>query len=73
MGCLNCMSLLSVFPALLSDAPTLSSGHCCEPNSPLVGDILVVLGRDPFVDIMCKQMMGVIKLSIQLAILNAAE
>jgi hypothetical protein len=49
---------LSVFtpriPLLLSDAPTLSSGHCCEPSSPTCGAILVVFGGDPFVDIVCK-------------------
>ena len=67
------MSLLSVFPALLSAALTLSSGHCCEPNRPPGGAILVVLGGDPFVDIVCEQMIVVNKLSVQLVISNEGE
>jgi len=47
--------LIGVFPALLSDAPTMSSGHCYEANSPQAGAILVVIGGDLFVDIVCKQ------------------
>ena len=49
------MSLLSVFLALLSDTPTLSSGHCCEPNRLPSGAILVIFGGDLFVDIECEQ------------------
>jgi len=67
------VSLLGVFPALLSDAPTLSSGRCCEPNRPPGGAILVVFGGDLFVDIVCEQKMVVNKLSIQLVISNEAE
>jgi hypothetical protein len=55
------VSLLGVFPASLSDSPTLSFGRCCEPNSLLVGAILVVLGRDPFVDIVCEHIIIEIK------------
>jgi len=55
------VSLVGVFPASLSNAPTFSSGQCCEPNSALVGAILVVVGGDPFVDILCKQQIVVIK------------
>ena len=64
---------LGVFPALLYGAPTLSSGRCCEPNSPPVEAILVVFSRDPFVDIVCEQKMLVINYSIQLVISNEAE
>ena len=67
------MSLLGVFPAVLSDAPSLPSGHYCEPNSPPDGAMLVVFGGDPFVDIVYEQMMVVNKLSIQLVISNEAE
>ena len=67
------MSLLSIFPALLSDAPTLSSGRCCEPNRPPSGAISVVFGGDPFIDIVCEYIMVVNKLSIQLVISNVAE
>jgi len=67
------VSLLGVFPVLVSGVPTLSSGHCSEPNSPPVGAILVLLGGDPFVHIVCEQRMIVIKLSIQLVISNEAE
>jgi len=62
------VSLLGVLPALLCDAPTLSSGRCCELNSPTVGAILVVFGGDPFVEIVCEKTMVVNKLSIQLVI-----
>jgi len=55
VGCPNWVSLLGVFPASLSDASTLSSGRCGEPNSPPVGAIEVVFCRDPFVDIACEQ------------------
>ena len=67
------MSLLGVFPALLSDAPALSSGHCCEPNRPPGGAILVVCGGDPFVDIVCERKIVVNKSLIQLVISNEAE
>jgi len=73
VGCPNYLSLLSVFPVLLSDARTLSSGCCCEPNSPLVGVILVVIGGDPFIDIVFEPKLVVNKLSIQLLISNEAE
>ena len=53
------MTLLGVFPALLSDAPTLFSQCGCEPNSPPVGDILVGFSGDPFVNIICEQKMVV--------------
>ena len=49
------MSLSGVFPALISDAPTLSSGHRFEQNSPPVGAILVDLGGDLCVNIICEQ------------------
>ena len=52
------MSWLSVFPALLSDAPTLSSGSCREPNGPPVGAILVVFAGYPCVDIICEHKAG---------------
>ena len=55
------MSLISVFSALLYDAPTLSSGRWCELNSPPVGAIVLVFGGDPFVDIVCEQKMVVIE------------
>ena len=73
MGCLNCVSLFGVFPAILSDAPTLSSGRCCEPNRPPGGAILVVFGGDPFIDIVCESKMVVMKLSIPLVISNEGE
>jgi hypothetical protein len=50
--------LLGVFPALLYDATTLSSGCCCEPNNPPGGAILVDFSGDPFVDIGCEQTGG---------------
>ena len=62
-----------MLPALSSDAPTLSSGCCCEPNSAPGGAILIIFGRDPFVEILCNQKMVVFNSSIQLVILNKAE
>ena len=53
------MSLLDPFATLLSDAPTLSSGHCCEPYRPPGGAILVVFGGDLFVNIECEHKMVV--------------
>jgi hypothetical protein len=50
-SCLNCVSLVSVFPALLSDAPILSSGYCSEPESPPAAALLVVFGGNPLVHI----------------------
>jgi len=68
------VSLFGVFPALLSDAPKLSSGRCCcEPNRPPSGAILVVFGGDPFINIVCEQKMVLIKASIQVVISNEAE
>jgi hypothetical protein len=52
------VSLFSVFPALSSNAPTLSSGSCCEANSSPVGAILVIFCRDPFVDIVSEYKIG---------------
>jgi hypothetical protein len=49
-----CVSF-GVFPALLSDASTLSSGHCAEPNRPPAGAMLGVFCADLFFDIVCKQ------------------
>jgi len=72
VGYLDSVSVFSLFPALLSDAPTLSSGSCCKPNSPPVVAILVVFSRDPFVDTVCEQQCGE-QLSIQLEISNNAE
>jgi len=66
------MPILGVFPALSSDAPTLSSGRCCDPNSPPVGAILVVFGGYPFVDIVCEQMMVVNYVPIELVVSNGA-
>jgi hypothetical protein len=51
----------------------LSSRHCCEPNRPRSGAILVVFGGDPFVDMVCEPELVVNKLSIQLVISNVAE
>jgi len=65
--------LNGVFPALIFDAPTVSSGHCYEPNHQPVGAIVVVFGGDPYIDIICEQTMVVNNLSIQLEILNAGE
>jgi hypothetical protein len=48
------------FAAWSSDAPTLSSGGCCEANRPHGGAILAVFSADPFVDIGCEQKMVVI-------------
>ena len=67
------MSLLGVFPILLSHAPTLSSGRCSVANSPPVGAILVVFGGDPCFHIICEQKMVVNQISIQLVISNVAE
>ena len=67
------MSFLGVFQALISDAPTLSSGRCCEQNSKSVGAILVDFGGDPFVDIICEQMIVVDQLSFQSMISKEAE
>jgi len=67
------VSLLGVFPALLSDAPKLSSGHSCEPKSPPVGAILVVFGGDLCVNIVCEQKMGLNTSLIQVLISNEAE
>jgi hypothetical protein len=47
--------LLSVFLAILSDAPTLSCGQCCEANRLLSGARFVVFGGDLFIDIECEQ------------------
>jgi len=69
VGCLNPMSLLSVFPASMSDASKLSSGLCWDQNNLLVGAILVVIGRDPFMDFVCEQDGGK-ELSIQFVISN---
>ena len=52
------MSLLGVLTVLLPDALTLSSGRCCEPNSPPAGDILVVFDGDLLVDVICAKMIG---------------
>jgi hypothetical protein len=53
------VSLLSVIPVLLSDAPTLTSGNSSEPKSPPLGAKLVALGGDPFVDLACEVADGV--------------
>jgi len=56
VGYLSWLTLLGVFPALLSDAPTLSSGRCCEPDTgPPVGARVHVFGGDPFGDIVCER------------------
>ena len=51
----NWVSLLNVFLALLSDAPTLPSGCCGEGTRSRVGAILVVFGGNLFIDIICVQ------------------
>jgi hypothetical protein len=67
------VSLLDVYPALLSDAPTLSSGRFCEPNRPPGGAVVVVFAGDPFVNIVCEQKKVVNQLSIQLVMSNEVE
>ena len=53
--CSHRASLLLVFAASLSDNPKLPSGHCCKPNSPQGGAILVVFGGDLFVNLICAE------------------
>jgi hypothetical protein len=67
------VSLHCGFPALFSDATTLFSGHYCEPNSRLVGAILVVFAADPFVNVVCEETIAVNELSIHLVISNEVK
>jgi hypothetical protein len=67
------VSVLGVFPAVLSEAAILSSGRCCEPNSPHVGAILIVFTGYLFVDTVCEQKMVPKKASIELVISNEVE
>jgi len=55
LGCPIWVSLLCVFSTLVSDASTLVSERCWEPNSPPVGAILVVICGDLSVDVVCEQ------------------
>jgi hypothetical protein len=65
--------VISVFTVLLSDGPSLSFGHCCEPNRQRIAVIFVVLCSDLFDNIACNYNMVVNKLSFQMVISNATE